>query len=301
MQIPKVLEITDLGVSLVSLQNGVYQIDNETVVISGYGDKEPIQVKNHNDIRSIDVVKIPDRYISDKQQEISAQEYQQQKDKLYSDYDQDKEIWKGGIDSEYEYIKFKQRYTVVYKRITTVGEPLPVELRKSVIDTGSEFISPLWRTDILAKDSYLFKFNRMGCEVRQFRELVKEYSLKHELKAHSHLRFATVEGEYCFDESFSKACPFIGTLEACLALEKSTKEIIKKKVLSCAAVARKIVSAEDLDLKELLSLVSKLQTNLSAIDPKQKSYQSKRYAGENLKEIKDYLEAVSAKVMEENK
>lgn len=136
------------------------------------------------------------------------------------------------IDDEYEYKKFISRWSAVYNPPTVELVPLEFVITEIRINSGDLDIVSLWNSPNI-RDNHLYSFNRLSFSIKYFKFLCEESDLKYSLPNHGGIRFAKVNENYIFDESFnfSGHPNFIGTLEQCKNEKKKILEDIKREVI----------------------------------------------------------------------
>jgi len=206
----------------VELNSGIYLIDGETVEIKGYSTQK-VQVKDVNNIIPLLKTSIISYYLRNGNEEVNVVDFIEEKLKLLSKrtnigFDEDNghsEYKWNSLDDEFAYRKFEQIHQPIRKEVITKGDPLPVEIVESQIETGNEFI----KSDYIngGKDPLLFTYNRMGATLKivsdKFKELGMEFKDKLDVaqtknqkiwgnSTHSHIRYVTAFGTYIFNDSW---------------------------------------------------------------------------------------------------
>jgi hypothetical protein len=316
LPIVKVTSITDIGVHLVDLPEGTYQIDGEIVQgssgFNSYNTKKQVSVKDVNDIRLVTKKNVLTHYEDNNGSTISVGIYNEELNLLCGSCVtvDDDELYFDTLEEEFAYRKFKQRWMPVYRTDTTISEPLGVDKTELVQDTGNPFIVAGFLTG--AADAPLYSYSRtraMKCLVHQkFKSLGMEY---HEginysrtegqkvygNSTHSHLEYLTAFGKYIIGKDLVKKTvgEFKGSLDYLEKMYNEDKRWIDDHIQTLYNLHFRNEDASGVLLSEVYEGVKTAITWVSTMDVKQKSETSKRSV---LQKMEKLLELVNREVLE---
>jgi len=134
--------------------------------------------------------------------EVSIEDYNSMADQLrsYGTWDDDDCEYKfEDIDDEYAYKKFIRVHTAATKLVTSYT-PEELNVVHGMIDTGSEYIVPLFSVDSNKAD--LVQFFRNKLEIDTARKWADDNGVKLDIPTHSHLQFAKINDKYIFSNEF---------------------------------------------------------------------------------------------------
>lgn len=114
----------------------------------------------------------------------------------------DQELTFAKLEDEFEYKKFLRDWKPAYELITT-KEQFQTEVRHAMLDTGNEYIKPMFCIDSTKPELVQVFFASYQMKV------VKDWCNKHvlgnyEIPTHSHLEYAKIAGKYVFNGSRSE-------------------------------------------------------------------------------------------------
>lgn len=135
------------------------------------------------------------------------------------------------LDAEFAYRKFEARWKVG-ERAPDVVTKLPAEVQITEVRTssGDPDIVSLWNAPHVKRDATLYSFDRDSFMVRLCKTLCADSGLALDMKMTSsgewdYLRFAKIDGEYAFGDTFDKCKgTFISTLAECAAEKERCRE-----------------------------------------------------------------------------
>ena len=274
----------------ITLQRGVYLVDDKPVSL----DKtENVQVLDINNVKPITRNATVCGYEDAVGNKMSVDDYNSNISELLSKstYDDDDGSTWASLEDEFNYKKFKQHWTAVYRDIESIGDPYTFEIVESTIDTGNKFISSDYING--GTDPLLFTYNRISA----VHEIVKDkftqlgmvfggninYTETNRKKVwgnatHSGIRYATAFNTYVFNDAWDIKHNPRGTLDQMLYKYNSDKKELEEKIELQYKTHFGSVDDSRFDFKLLLE---KLRNSLSIIDsvePKQKSYDDLRAA-----------------------
>jgi len=153
------VELTDKEIKYVTLNRGLYLIDDKCIEITEYSSK--VQVDSFDNIRPVTRNTVINYYTSNGEDKLEVQDYIIQKEKLllakiYEDEDTCK--W-NSLEEEFTYRKFIESWKPVYKNIEVIGDPIRFSVINTILDTGNPFINSSFINGT-SKDVTLFEYNR---------------------------------------------------------------------------------------------------------------------------------------------
>lgn len=303
----KVISITDIGVHIVNLPSGTYQIDGEVVTgFNSYNTVKEVSVKNIHDIRLITKQNVLKYYTNGElDREMSVTSYTETesmllRNALCSEY----EIEYDNLDDEYAHKKFKQTWKPVYETITTVSEPLKVDLTEIKQDTGNPFIVAGYTTGAANTPLYAYsrtkamrslleaKFTSLGME----KSTVSNYGQTEGRKiwANSHadtLEFVIAFGKYIIGKHMLPKTrgEFKGSLEYLEKMYNEDKQWLDDHIQTLYNLHFRNENASGVLLSEVHKGVKDAITYVSTLDVKVKSETSKRSALNKLNSLMDLV------------
>lgn len=314
LPIVKVTSITDIGVHLVDLPAGTYQIDGEVVQGSSgfYSQNKQVSVKDINDIRFITKKNVLAHYEDSSGSTISVGIYNEELNLLCGScvtVDDDK-LYFDTLEEEFAYRKFKQRWMPVYRTDTTISEPLSVDKTELVQDTGNPHIVAGYLTGAANTPLYSYsrtnamrslleaKFSSLGME----KATVSNYAQTEGKKiwANSHadtLEFVIAFGKYIIGKHMLPKTrgEFKGSLEHLEKMYNEDKRWLDEHIQTLYNLHFRNENASGVLLSEVHKGLKDAITYVSTLDVKVKSETSKRGA---LNKLNSLMELVNEEVLQ---
>lgn len=297
------IDIEDKNIKVVFLTSGKYLIDGEVVNVSGYGDVK-VQVVDATNIRKITENNFVKEYACGYER-LTVRQYDEQRIYLLSkrthndDYDEE---WES-LEDEFAYRKFMQMWTPIYTLKQEISEPLLVQFEKTKYDTGNEYIRNAFLNGD-DKEVTLFTYNQDAAWLGIVRECFNElemsyqeglsYSATNNKKVWSNssngcIRYVTAFGTYVFNDVWKNPRVLKGTLKDMIKKYESDREAIRRVIIDQYNNHFGCIDAGKFDFDRLKSIISRAQSNLSDVEPKQKSYKSWNFARNALNEAQEMI------------
>ena len=303
MKTIKALSINELGVSLVKLTRGIFKIDGGILEIDDCHEKE-IQVKDIHNICPVDVSKIITHYEDKDGKKLTLESYEEEYKKLSDKgYSDEYDIWRfNDIDDEYRYKKFCQRWKAIYRHVTTIGDPLPVETQTIKIITNNEFIKPFF--NIGAIEDGLYEYDRVNATLKIVKDCFESLGMEWEDNAsyadtdhkkiwsnsnHSHLKYVTAFGGYCFGDEWGSVYPLKGTLKQCEEKYNEDKNELETTIKSHYQARFGRTSYDDINIGRIIRHIKDISHYLYKIDSKAKTKSYKIKAIHESKSLIEYF------------
>ena len=299
------VDIEDKNIKVVYLDSGKYLIDGEVVKVDGYRDVR-VQVIDASNIRKITENRFVKEYVCGNEK-LTLRQYDEQRMILLSkrihkdDYDEEWET----LEDEFAYKKFMQMWTAIYTVEQEISEPLLVQFEKTKYDTGCKYIKNAFLNGD-DKDSTLFTYDQNVAWLEIVRECFNElemsyqeglsYSATNNKKVWGNstsgcIRFVTAFGTYVFNDLWKNPRVLRGTLSDMMKKYESDKTAIRKIIIDGYNNHFGCIDAGKFDFDRLKSIISRAQSNLSDVEPKQKSYSSWNFAKNALNEAQEMIKA----------
>lgn len=299
----KGVSIEDKDIKVVYLDSGKYLIDGEVVKVEGYRDMK-VQVVDASNIRKITENRFVKEYACGDER-LTVRQYDEQKMILLSkrtykdDYDEE---WES-LEDEFTYRKFVQTWTPIYTVEQEVSEPLLVQFEKTKYDTGNEYI----RNAFLNGDDKcvtLFTYDQEAAWLGIVRECFNDlemsyqeglsYSATNNKKVWGNstsgcIRYVTAFGTYVFNDAWKNPRVLKGTLNDMMKKYENDKTAIRKVIVDGYNNHFGCIDAGKFDFDRLKSIISRAQSNLSDVEPKQKSYRAWNFARNALNEAQEMI------------
>jgi hypothetical protein len=174
------------------------------------------------------------------------------------------------LDAEFAYRKFVARWTAGERAPTVVTRtPVEVTISEVRVNSGDPDIVSLWNSPTIKADQRHYTMSRDAVMSQAAREQCAAAGLKFENEGRAYLRFAKIEGEYAFNDSFDESKRlFIGTLEQCKA-EKAmciqrVTEVVRVRAAKKSGLALKNAATVLIELRAV-------QAELRGVRPSQGS------------------------------
>lgn len=174
---------------------------------------------------------------------ISAADYTMRRAELLRDsYLDDGARVFPSLDAEFAFRRFEREWVVheITPAVETRAAVTDVQVVEVRTDSGDPDIVSLWNSPMTHVDRKLYKLNIDRVMVAAAQSLCADFGLTfYNDVAHSaHLRFAKIEGEYAFDDSFNQSSrPFIGTRAQCQ--QKKADYIERVRLIVAVKAAKK--------------------------------------------------------------
>lgn len=195
-----VTHLEDKGIYHFDLPYGSWEVNGQRVE-KNYGSNQPMTTAKPPVIKKINTQRKLKHYLNDNAI-ISVEDYSYQLAHLQSpgSYDEDScDYVFNNLDDEYAYKKFIRAHQGVYETITTY-EDEELNIIHAMLESESEYIVPLFSFDSSKAD--LVKFYKNKLELDSTIQWAKENCCILDIPTHGHLRFAKLNGNYVFDDSF---------------------------------------------------------------------------------------------------
>jgi len=308
----KGIEFEDLGLFEIRLDRGKkYLIDGELINVDNR-EKEVIQVKNIDVIRVVTEKEVIKEYKDISTGDIiSVDEYYERwneltKDALSRDYYYGNvEFISTDIDADYNYKKFRLKWTPIRILIQKISEPIKVEVTKIKYNTGCPFINSNYSMGVKI-DEALYIYDRKLAVIdivsKAFKELNMEfvynanYSETKNKKiwgnsSHSCIRYVIAFGSYLFNNKWDIKYNPRGTLNNMLEMYKSDKEELENIIKT-----RYILHFEkglNIDIEDLLKNLINIRDLVQHLEVYRRSVDKKRIILTEINEEIKYIENVS--------
>ncbi len=308
----KAIKFKESNYYSVELSRGTYLIDDKVIDIEGYQNQK-VQVLDVNNIIPLTKTPIISYYMRNGKEEVNVEDFIEEKQRLlskrrkYLGYDEDNERdeyeW-SSLEDEFEYRKFEQIHQPIRKEIITKGDPLPVEIVESQIETGNEFINSDYING--GKDPLLFTYNRIGATLKivsdKFKELGMEFKGKLDYSqtknqkiwgnsSHSHIRYITAFNSYIFNDKWDIKYNPKGNLESLLLQYNSDKKELESIIQQKYNEYFGRFDDKNFQSQECLSKLKLTQTYLNKLDYNKKGYSDylsiKKFLAESIQIIEN--------------
>lgn len=192
---------TDKELYYFELPHGEWIVNNKKYTVSNYQpdklnsllEPEIFKVNKSTKIKYYENVSEPNMH------KIAVDAYSQSLSALigfaiWSESDEEYRFEK--LEDEFAYKKFLRDWKPVYEEVIS-KEKVDIEIRHAMLDTGNEFIKPLFCVDSTKPELVQVMFAAYQMKV------VKDWCNKHvpdayEIPNHSHLEYAKISGQYVF-------------------------------------------------------------------------------------------------------
>lgn len=219
-------------------------------------------------------------------------DYNDKRAELLAGTSDDGELTFPTLDAEFAFRKFMERWkTPVRSEPTTTKTPVEFDVVEIRTQSGDPDIHSQWNAPTVTNDRKLYSLARDTVMLRTCREQCGAADLPLDIPSHSALRYAKIDGNYAFDDSFTESKrPFVGTLEQCKA-EKAKCIARVTDVVSVYAAKKRNVLLNNAG-QVLLELHS-LKRNMLGVRAKQDSGGSLMSAHRQLDKL---IEQISASI-----
>jgi hypothetical protein len=240
--------LEDKGIYTFKLPYGTYMINGQEVI----GDYQDVTTKTAPEISRIVEHTEVSHYIHEQTNDIrTAEEYSDMKAALLAaaEYDEDDQPLFADLDDEYKYKVFIRDWKPVYNKIVSTF-PVDQRLVRGMMDSGSPYITPMFSLDSSKPD--LCIFHKAQLEKDTAMKWARDNDMKLEIPNHGHLRFAKIDNEYVFDDSFDgKDAKITVTFDRAKELLVAVSERVLKRL------RQKHTSIQSIDMK-VSTLVDRL-------------------------------------------
>lgn len=171
----KVVKITDLGINMVSIPNGVWLVDGEVVTNQGYTPRE-VSCSFPDNIKRILTTKVFKHWVDQDGEIVAEDAYREQHEALAlkSSYsDEDGYVFEN-LEDEFAYRKFKKNHKAVYEDVTEHVD-CTVDYSYIVQDTGNLFITSGY---LVGDADPLFTYNKTGAVKAILHNKMKELGME---------------------------------------------------------------------------------------------------------------------------
>ena len=289
-----------MKVQLIHLvDEGVYLLEQNTwpvqqLQVDGLPVKPPAVLQDPSRLeRLVPGARVVDHYIDAEGSRRDSKLWCAERDRLLGRADADGDF--DNLDDEYAFKKFEARWSPVYVEEPARVEPVEYEVVEIRVNSGDPHIRSLWNSPHVEHDRRLYRVNQGEVAHDAAIRLAKEHGLALDIPSHSGLRFAKAEGQYIYDDQldFSRARPFIGTLEQCKAEKKRVLALVEPPLMAAAAKKRGTRASPAL-LGELRQQLATAVIELRRLQLKQSSVSRSLVA----KPLEQALAAVDAEIQE---
>lgn len=190
--------LEDKGIYTFKVPYGTYMINGQEVI----GTNQDVTTKTAPEISRIVERTEISHYIHAQTNGIcTAEEYSGMKAALLAvaEYDEDDEPLFADLDDEYKYKVFKRDWKPVLNKVVS-AVPVAQRLIHGMMDSDSPYITPMFSLDSSKPD--LCIFHKAQLEKDAAMQWARDNDVKLEIPNHGHLRFAKIDNEYVFDDSF---------------------------------------------------------------------------------------------------
>lgn len=294
---------TEDNVTICQIPPGVYRIDQQLVVIDGFGNRE-VCVKDPGSMVRVRHRTVITHYENADGEKIDPVSYDQKVKELTSkaEYDEDDPVYIfQDLDEEYAYKKYIRSWFPVSKKIEVESEPVEIAVTPITLETGNPFITSMFCLGVTKEEEQtLYVYNRPDAVVQIVKDTFERlgfefrgninYGETNKKKIwgnsnHSTIRFVVAFGTYLFNDSWDVKAVRRGSLEEMTRqYEKDKKElelIIKSKYslhfenpILCVRSANNI-----------LANLEKIASDVSEIDSKTKTQDKKTRAATNIRQL----------------
>lgn len=201
------------------------------------------------------------------------------------------------LEAEFAFRKFDQQWKPHEwtPSVETRAPATDIRIVEVRTNSGDSDIVSLWNSPSLHHDRKLYSLNVDRVMVTAAQSLCARSSLSfHNDAAHSaHLRFAKIEGEYAFDDSFSQSSrPFIGTLPQCRQKKAECIDRVQRVVSVKAAKKNGVKLANAGNIAERLANVNHTLSRVNSKSNTQAALSAaRREVASLLRDIENNLEA----------
>jgi len=300
------VELTDKEIKYITLNRGLYLIDDKCVEIKEYTSK--VQVDSFDNIKPITRNTIVNYYTTNGEDRLEVVDYNLQKEKLllakvYEDKDTCK--WTS-LEEEFAYRKFIASWKAVFKDIEVIGDPIRFSVINTILDTGNLFINSSFINGT-SKDVTLFEYNRPSAllsivsncftELGMVRQGDISYGATKNQKiwgnsTHSCIQYVTAFGTYIFSKTYeSNVYIQKGELSKLIAQYETDKSNIENIIKSKYREHFGYIDEKKFNFVLLLDLLRTSKRNLTNVQPKQSTYSDYRSALAKLNEGITLLES----------
>ena len=310
MTIIKATFFEDEGFYRFNLPYGSYLINGNPVAASN---QQEITCKDKPVVTKITRCSIRTHWEDKDGNQLSIEEYVKQLTQLHSkgEWDEYGESYKfEDIEDSFALQRFEARWKPISREVQTESDPIPVEVRNSVLDTGNKYIKNVYTAG--GSDPHLFVYYRAAAlraiatkvmtELGMVFETGIDYSRTKNKKVwgcqHEGIRFLVAFGTYVFSNDWeSKHNPrstLAGTKGMYEADVKNVTRIIKAKY------AQHFNCAANLDLENLLNNLRDINRLALKVDSKAKTHTEHFSLKTKIRETITQVENQLAEQTEEN-
>lgn len=203
-------------------------------------------------------------------EQISPDQYKDEKSRLLAhasdEEDDDGNPVFSSLEDEFAYRKFRQRWSAVRGPDWIERTPVEFEITEVRTNSGDPDIVSLWNSRAMLAEQCLYQIDTDGVMNRAFHAACSEAGLIHDNEGRAYLRFAKIERQYAFDNSFDESKrKFVGTLEQCKAHKAASIKRVTDIVEIHAAKKRGTALR---GAAQVLFALQGIQTNLMGVRPK---------------------------------
>jgi hypothetical protein len=300
----KTIEYEDVKTTIIYLRPGDYLINNEPFRIDGYDWQEKkIEIKNLNNIRKIETTRILKEYQDKDGDFLSVEEYDKKIKQLLSkasnEYD---EIFKD-LDDEYNYKKFKQKWSPIYKTVQTISEPLKLSKKILKLDTGNPYIKTAFGS-IKNSDLEVYQYFQRDARINFLKNKMSELGMEFVEKAnygategkyiysisHSGIRYAVAFGTYIFSDGDEGRYIITDTYDNCNKMYENDKKWMNNKIQKLYNKHFYKGDLGNISVGELLKKLNLAKNNFKKVNSYKKTMHEYNTGNKFLKEAIELLE-----------
>ncbi len=290
------LKLKDEGVYLVKLPRGTYKIDGKVLNIEGYSGAE-VECDSI-EILPVSVTEIVTHYENSTGDTLSADGFNDKRQKLLECCDEDG-YW-SSLEAEFEYKKLTRDWTAVNRKVTQIGDPLPIEVHEVTADLDCKFIKPILSTKDVTK---LYEYDRAAATLHLTEQTFSELGMSFDKGVgygstsgkkiwsnanHSHLEYVVAFGKYLWTKNRQPKKGVIrGTLQECCDTYNQDVNYIETKIKSEYNLH---FNRANIDLELLVKRIRTIYDGLLEVQSKQKTYSQLRSCKVKMSELIEDIE-----------
>ena len=265
----KAIHLVDEGCYLVTRSNNILEVEGIPVETSHF------VVSNLSSILSVrQSPRTVARYENENGDNKTCEEFISERNDLLKSSNKineyPEEFHFSNLDEEFAYRRFVETWKPVLSEPQVIKEPVEVVVTQVKVNSGDPDIISLWNAPGMEAKVHLYKVDRNKVAIEAFKSDCVKSGLNFNLPTHSGLRYATVEGEYMFNDDMNfGSYPFVGTLEQC-RVEKERIQTRVNRVIRLHLAKKN--HSELVNASQVLEDLYKILQEVSKISPKKGSH-----------------------------
>lgn len=302
----KSIEYEDVKTTVVYLRPGDYLINDEPFRVDGYNWQEKkIEVKNLKSVRKIETTRILQEYQDKDGNVLQINDYNKQFEELESkgNIDYDDCLLFNDLDDEYNYKKFKQKWSPIYKTVQTISEPLKLSKKILKLDTGNPYIKTAFGS-IKNSDLEVYQYFQRDARINLLKNKMSELGMEFVEKAnygategkkiysisHSGIRYAVAFGTYIFSDGEEGRYIITDTYDNCKKMYENDKKWMNNKIQKLYNKHFYKGNLGNISVDELLKKLNLAKNNFKKVSPYKKTMYEYNTGNKFLKSAIELLE-----------